>query len=119
MQMVGNDSTTQVLTWGLAAASLRHSVTANNIANLNTPGFKGSHVQFEAELAAALDRGVAPSGPRIVQDTQTLGRPDGNNVDVESEMVTLAENQLWYSAMTRQLSDHFARLESVIHDGRR
>lgn len=119
--MVGNDLTARILERGLAASSLRHQVTANNIANLMTPGFKASHVDFEEQLGAALaNRQDADAvRPAVVVDQATTGRPDGNNVDVEGEMVVLGANQIWYSALTRQLSDHFARLGNVIHDGRR
>lgn len=48
---------------GLDAASLRQQVISNNLANVNTPGFKASHVRFESILQAALGDGVAPMSP--------------------------------------------------------
>ncbi len=119
--MIGNDRSTRLVESALNAASQRHQVIANNIANVNTPGFKRSRVEFESELAKALAAGESPESiaTKIVQDTETTLRPDGNNVDIEVEQVLMAENQLWYAALTRQISDHFARLRLVIHDGRR
>lgn len=119
--MVGTDLTARVLEHGLETGSLRHRVFANNIANINTPGFKRSWVAFENRLAAALDKGESPDAVRavVVRETETTNGPDGNNTDIEGEMTRLAENQIWYSALTRQLSDHFARLQTVIHEGRR
>jgi flagellar basal-body rod protein FlgB len=78
-------------------------------------------VDFEAELAEAMAAGKGPDSvrPQVVQETQTSRRPDGNNVDLELELTRMAENQIWYAALTRQISDHFARLRMVIHDGRR
>lgn len=111
--------TTEALRRSLQAAALRQQVLANNIANANTPGFKRSRVEFETKLAEALRNGqpLEQVQPEIIQETNTIGRPDGNNVDIELEMSELAENQIYYSALTRSLNDHFARLKQVI-DGR-
>lgn len=119
--MIGKDLTAQVLERSLEASSLRHRVLSHNIANINTPGFKRSRVEFEAQMALALQKGRSPDSvrPEVVMEGQTTGRLDGNNVDIEGEMTRLALNQIWYGAMTRQISDHFARLRSVIHEGRR
>lgn len=119
--MVGNDLTARILERGIEASGLRHRVQAHNIANSNTPGFKRTRVEFEQHLATALAEGTDPDAirPVMVTEEMTLARPDGNNIDIEGEMTALAENQLWYAALTRQLSDHFARLRMVIHDGRR
>lgn len=127
---------------GLAASSARHATLANNVANVNTPGFKRSYVEFETLLQDALSAGAGnglagrttdprhiPIGtgshgavPRIapiVREAQDReARMDGNNVNMEVEMANLATNQLWYGALTRQISDQFARLRLAI-DGRR
>jgi len=108
---------TQVLEQGLQAAALRQHVLANNIANINTPGFKRTRVEFERQLAQALQSGEDPTKVKpllVVEQDRTAG-PDGNNVDLEAEMVRLVENQLWHAAMTRQLSDHFSRLRLAIY----
>lgn len=118
--MIGSDFSARMLEKGLSAASLRQNVLANNIANINTPGFKRSRVAFEAQLADALNQGSGADAvrPQVVVEDKSAARPDGNNVDLESEMSDLALNQIWYAALTRQLSDHFSRLSTVIHDGR-
>ena len=119
--MIGNDWTARLLERGIEASELRQRVSAHNIANINTPGFKRTRVEFEQHLATALQEGTDPGDvrPVVVTEENTVARPDGNNFDIEGEMTALAENQLWYAALTRQLSDHFARLRMVIHDGRR
>lgn len=119
--MLGDDPAARILQKGLEAASLRQRVLAHNIANVNTPGFKRSRVEFEHRLAEALSQGAPPESVevKVVQELHSLARPDGNNVDIELEMTQLAENQIWYAALTRQISDHFARLRMVIHEGRR
>lgn len=133
------DPTIDLLEKGLQAASLRQAVIANNIANANTPGFKRSKVVFEEELKRATEaeernrRLVAAAGgggglrapaavriaPRVVIDGSTTARNDGNNVDIDVEMALMAENQIWYTALTRQISEHFARLRMAISEGRR
>ncbi|MFZ5813992.1 MAG: flagellar basal body rod protein FlgB [Bacillota bacterium] len=119
--MIGRDLPSKILENALDAASLRQRVLAHNIANVNTPGFKRSRVDFEAELARAVAGGEDPEAvrPVVVEEVDSVGRPDGNNVDIEAESVKMAENQIWYAALTRQISDHFSRLRMVIHDGRR
>lgn len=118
--MIGRDLPARVVEKALDAASLRQRVLSHNLANAETPGFKRSRVDFETELAQALSAHEAPESVRaqVVAETDTIGRPDGNNVDLEAESVKLAENQIWYAALTRQISDHFSRLSMVIHGGR-
>lgn len=111
------DQTTRLLSAALGAAALRQEALSHNLANLNTPGFKRLQVRFEDELRSA----TAPDAvrPRVVRDTLTSGRPDGNNVDLERESVLIAENQIHYAALTRQMSEHLNRIRLVIFEGRR
>lgn len=118
--MIGNDFTTQLLQRALAASELRQRVIAHNVANVQTPGFKRSRVDFERHLTSAMSKSQLLSvQPNVVVEKETMGRADGNNVDLEREMTMMAENQIYHAALTRQFSDHFARLRSVIHEGRR
>jgi flagellar basal-body rod protein FlgB len=127
----------------MKAAGLRHQVIANNIANVNVPGFRATEVSFEERLKQALQGPVAPAtlqgtmaderhipiggaqpapGPvaPMVQPIVTgVMRQDGNNVDIDAEMAKLAANQLWYQALVRSVSDEFDRLRTVITEGRR
>lgn len=124
-----------VLERALAAAALRHKVISNNIANVNTPGFKRSDVVFEDKLTAAMSappsalarthakhmagRPGAGAGPSVVTDTATSLRTDGNNVDIDAEMAGIAKNTIYYDAVAQQLGRHFSNLKSVISEGRR
>jgi flagellar basal-body rod protein FlgB len=128
----------------MTAANLRHQVIADNIANVNVPGFQAHEVQFEEQLRAAM--AGAQSGaddlsgitvhplhipinqpgqaapvqvqPQVVQ-SNGIYRQDGNTVDMEAEQAKLAANQLWYQALVRSVNDEFARLRTAIMDGRR
>jgi len=126
------------------AATLRHQVLSNNVANANVPGYRGAEVSFEDRLKAALEAKpseqdtlplltphqlhistsvIAPISPSQVQPVITVlpdkMRSDGNDVDVEVEMATLAANQLWYQALARSIQDEFSRLRTAISEGRR
>ena len=120
-----------VLQKGLEASSTRQQVLSNNVANIDTPKFKRSDVDFQAVLGAALGEnggalsmkmtslkhlpGLADgSGSGIVTDQSTSLRNDGNNVDVDREMSNVAENGLYYSSLTRAISSQLGLLRSVI-----
>ena len=124
-----------VLEQSLAAASLRHKVISNNIANVNTPGFKKSEVAFESMLQNALseskvkltitnDKHISTVKPLLQLaptvhsvDTTTM-RTDGNNVDIDIEMAELAKNNIYYNAVAQQLGQYFSGLKTVINGGR-
>ncbi len=138
------DGTTMtVLTKALSASRLSHDVMAHNLANLETPGFKRSEVLFSDRLAAALKAqdGAAESlaglttnerhlpigeqptvdgvEPQVVVRAETSLRQDGNNVDLDAEMVRMSENTLLYQALAQVVRSRLATLRSVISEGRR
>jgi flagellar basal-body rod protein FlgB len=89
-----------VLTQVLDAAALRHRVIAQNIANVNTPGYRRLAVEFERDLAKALaapEGNAVPVKPRVVVEDGPE-RVDGNTVDIDREMVALNKNSLLYQA---------------------
>jgi len=121
---------------GLDAGSLRQRVIADNIANINTPNFKKSTVVFETLLKKTLGQdsfklvtsdprhiGGAPPldqlRPEVELVERTTMRTDGNNVDIDEEMTSLAANSIMYQATARQLGDRFSLLTYVITGGRR
>jgi flagellar basal-body rod protein FlgB len=122
----------------LDAAWLRNEVIAHNIANVDTPGFKKSTVEFEEHLENALGnssfKGFTTdsrhirigSGDvnnvkiRVKKNYRNLStRLDGNNVDIDSEMASLAKNNIRYSTLVQSISNGYQRLMSVISEGRR
>ncbi len=121
---------------GLDAASLRQQVIANNVANINTPGYKAQDVSFEDEFKQALDNTDEPqlkqTDPRHLPgvnplssvgiNIQTLGgtsmRNDGNNVDIDDEMSKLAENNIRYNAMAQLMGTRFKMLNYAINGGK-
>lgn len=127
---------TAVLEKALDAAWLRNEAISNNIANVNTPGFKKSTVSFEDQMIAASqfqigsaskDSKFLPIGndvrsipaPEVIQNPFTSVRKDGNNVDVDVEMAELAKNTIKYNALINQISRQFSSIKSAISEGRR
>jgi len=112
----------------LTALSTRQAVLANNIANVNTPGFKRSDVDFAAVFDGAMRRmskkddstaSSDTSRPRIIQDRSTSMRNDGNNVDIEREMALLAETTIRYNTLAEYLSRRLRIIQTAVSDGRR
>ena len=110
------------------AAWIRNEVISNNISNATTPGYKRQDVSFEAELEKALsgtryismDDKVANLSldrlkPRTYTDYASFSyRLDGNNVDIETENVVLAKNQIKYEGLMRSITQEFQNLKSVM-----
>lgn len=127
-----------ILEKALTTASLRHKVISNNIANVNTPRFKKSEVSFESQLELAMNGSAtkAPLArtherhlpiqttswedvqPTIQTITTTSFRNDDNNVDIDSEMASLAKNSITYNAVADQIGKYFSGLKSVINGGK-
>ena len=110
---------------GLAA---RQRTIANNVANVDTPNFKASEVNFEDTLKSAIDAarpGRAPDQAslnaamaRTTLNDATTTRGDGNNVDIDREMEMLSETNLTYGALTQAMSTRLGILRNVINGGR-
>ena len=109
------------------ASWTRNEVIANNIANVDTPGYKRQDINFEDELEKALgnsryismDTKVANLkttrlDARVVNDYSNFSyRVDGNNVDIDTENVTLAANQLKYQGLTASITSEFTNLSKA------
>ncbi len=127
--------TTDYLQKGLDATWLRNEVISNNIANEDTPGYKASEVRFENVLVSAISgselelkttrEGHIKKGspdlyelePKVVTEENTSYRYDENNVDVEAEMVSLAQNTLQYYTMVSKINSEFNKLNMAIRGG--
>lgn len=101
-----------LLEQSMTAASLRHRVIANNLANVNTPGYRTLEVQFEDELAKHLHNPQAAT-PTIVESVLPE-RADGNTVDLDRELGVLNKNSLLYQAVSQVLATRIAALRSAI-----
>lgn len=118
----------RVLDKAADASWLRNDAISNNLANVDTPGYKRQDVDFESVLKKALgnsryvtlDEKVAELRnselrPRTYTDYAGFSyRIDGNNVDVDNENVMLAENQLRYQGLLAGINQEFANLRTVM-----
>ncbi len=129
--MFWKDPIIRELNQSLDTAALRQKVVSNNIANLNTPDFKRSYVPFDEELhqargrmsmtrthSAHLNGRISDNDPRVVTEDATTRRTDGNNVDLDQEMLDLVTNQLRYNTIIQQISGKYANWRYIITDGR-
>ena len=119
-----------VLSSAADAAWTRNEILNNNIANVDTPGFKRQDMKFESllqnEIArqgktnSTLDQKVADVDytrlkPYVYTDNSQLStRLDGNNVDIDVEEAELASNQLMYDGIIEGLNKEFERMKSVL-----
>ncbi len=118
----------RVLDRAADASWIRNEAISNNIANVDTPGYKRQDVAFASVLKSALgssryettDDKVASIrsdrlAPRVFTDYENYSyRLDGNNVDIDNENVMLAENQLKYQGLITSINQEFANLKAVM-----
>jgi flagellar basal-body rod protein FlgB len=124
-----SDVNSQALAAALSGAAARHAAIADNIANVDTPGFVRSDVDFEEALALALQEArraprraadlIAALSLRPRRDLASPARADGNNVNIDREMAALARNVLRYNAAGEVLAARIRMLRTAIHEGRR
>jgi flagellar basal-body rod protein FlgB len=121
-----SDITTMALAKTLDGVAMRHRVIANNIANVETPGFTRSDVSFEDSLRQAIDSSadmaegeINSISPEAVPDATSPARPDGNNVTIDREMADLTKNSLSYEALTQLYNLKGSMIRQAITEGRR
>ena len=126
--MIGSDAYNyiNVLDKAADASWVRNEVIANNIANVDTPGFKRSDVVFESYLQQSLsgrgsfdekvrDMNLSDIKPSVYKDyTQLSYRYDENNVDISTETANLAENQIRYYTLLESMSQEFSRIKTAL-----
>jgi len=134
----GMMSTNYILEKSLDVESLRRKVISDNVVNVDVPHFKRSEVNFESELKRALnqnkatnenrlpaimteekhipffiERDIKSVSPRINVDYTTSMRNDGNNVDIEKEMVDASKNMMRYNALISALNHNYKMIKIV------
>ncbi|MCR4321122.1 MAG: flagellar basal body rod protein FlgB [Candidatus Brocadiaceae bacterium] len=122
---IGIDKSATLLEKMLDVSSIKHKVIANNIANVNTPGYKKMEVSFADQLEKALNEDSMNKfdtlQPKIViskEDTSETVRNDGNNVDMDKEVSSLVKNTLTYSIYTQLLAKKYEGIKSAIEGSR-
>lgn len=127
------DSTMQVLKRSMDASLARQGVTASNVANLDTPGYTPKDIDFDAALESArADFAAAPTrtnaghlagsagpdnGIDTVDSPDLAPGPDGNSVDLDTQMSRMAETAVLYQASARGTSKKMALMRYVVSEG--
>ncbi|WAA10708.1 flagellar basal body rod protein FlgB [Fervidibacillus albus] len=124
-------STISLLESSLDYSAVKQKVISNNIANVDTPNYKAKEVEFQAvldeEMAKTFEGNVtnekhipiSPSNSNsiVITTPNVQYNHNGNSVDMDLEMVKLAENQIYYNAIVERLNGKFQTLQSVIKGG--
>jgi flagellar basal-body rod protein FlgB len=109
-----NDVTTTALHSALRGLSLRQRTIADNIANVETPGFLAGRVDFESSLRDAVAAGrPADAGASTARSVEPT-RLNGNNVNLDAETLALVETGLRYQLTVQALTNKFTGVRSAI-----
>lgn len=119
----------------LDGAGARQRAIGNNIANVNTPGYKRKDVNFTQILQDNIDQKQKVKLQRTDKDhreskesftelsvnsaDKTKYKNDRNNVDIDVEMAEMAKNQIYYNTISQQLNNRLQLLRNVIDKGGR
>ena len=105
---------------GLKASGLRGRVIANNLANLNTPGFRRGEVRFEELLSRAMSSatGDGPAGvvPETYQPRTTPINGQGSDVNMDLEVGLMVKNSAKSRVLLRTLSKMYRQMEMAMSD---
>ncbi|MCF8009888.1 MAG: flagellar basal body rod protein FlgB [Clostridiales bacterium] len=132
--MFFNSEVNAALIKQLDACNTRQKVTADNIANINTPGFKKSEVQFKDQLNKALNQdqqglltthprhlpqtsSVSNAQPKVVEVNNTTMTAGDNNVDIDTEMNRLSKNSLHYQVTGQLFSKRKSIMNYIVRGG--
>lgn len=101
----------------LDLASDQMKLTAENMANVDTPGYKTQGFDFAGEFSRALNTSAASSPSVKASNVDGLtARPDGNNVSLDREGMQMAKAQLEFRTGISLLRNEYSRIMSAIHE---
>lgn len=102
----------------LDLATMQTKLTAQNMANVDTPGYRAIGIDFEAEMRTALadaEAGRTPHAVHVGLEDGLIARPDGNNVSMDRESLNLAEAQLKFKTGVALLKQQYQLTMDAIH----
>lgn len=114
----------------MGAVSKREEVISNNIANVNTKGYKRFDVVLKDEInnkndislkrthSKHLQDGSVNSSYEVKRDDSSSMRLDGNNVDVDVEMSNLAANSILFNSLVTSINNEYSMKSNVIRGGK-
>jgi len=126
-------STITALERGLDYSVQKQKAISQNIANADTPNYKAKDVTFKSVFENEMNANFMAnktnskhfefkygqaSSNSIVEKSDTSYSHNGNNVDLDTEMAQLAENQIYNQALVDRINGQFNTLKSVIRGGK-
>lgn len=123
--ITGTDKSINMLEKMLDVSAIKHKVIANNIANINTPGYKRMEVSFADQLEKVVKNTSMNKfdtlQPKIViaeKGGDETVRNDGNNVDMDKEISALMKNTLSYSVFSQLFAKKMELVKTAIENSR-
>jgi flagellar basal-body rod protein FlgB len=127
-QLLFSDRAPKVLRKSLDFQSQRHLLISSNISNLDTPGYKAKDIDFKSQLVEVMGRGNelkmnTTMGPSMMalKGLQPLpfvlpdaAKSNGNNVNIDKEMMKLAENQIDFNATIQLINKRSSTIRAAI-----
>ena len=112
-------SIVELIEAGLRAEALRQQAIANNVANLQTPGYRRLDVKFKRLLVKALESGgefdIEEFEPEVYQPKNTAVKPNGNDVNLENEVGEMVKNSLRQKALIRLLNKKYSQIDQAVN----
>lgn len=106
----------KVLEAGIQLAQMQQQIHTHNIANLETPGYKAKALTFQSALSRAEgEQQITSIRGSVTENKSTSLRPDGNNVDYESESVGLYKAYVQYSMLLDKVKGQFEQYNYVLN----
>ena len=98
----------------LSLTTQQMKLTAANMANVDTPGYKTVGIDFQKEFSKALDSHGATQEAVAGEVSGMISRPDGNNVSNDREALTMAATQLQFRTGVELLRHQFSQMMDAI-----
>jgi flagellar basal-body rod protein FlgB len=121
--MIPVDDMTPWLERALDLSSKRGSLLSSNLANVDTPGYVPTDLDFEDSLRAELRHrahfGPMPGDPMATPDTSVSPSLDGNQVDLDLEITRAMANKVFYELGTEIMNRNFGLMRYAIDEGSR
>ncbi|MRS03365.1 flagellar basal body rod protein FlgB [bacterium] len=131
-----SDDAISAATLALKGLAARHQTISSNIANVDTPGYSAKQIDFETTLQRNMNRtagkvSMAKTSSKHLDATETLSssfyntsnraggtyREDGNNVDIDTELIDMSETNIKYQAISQEISSKLLLLKSIAQGG--
>ena len=116
-----NTTAFKIVEQGISVMALNNKIIQQNIANADTPGYKTKYLYFEGILRDRLDARPTEKfkkelsiGTAMFVDKRTKGRPDGNNVDNDTQQALFVMNKIRYDALINQMNAEFDLLRTAM-----